>query len=159
MVGRFGSKVFYGDASRGELLESAGAAKAKVLVIAIDDREKAIKMIHVARMHFPDLKILARAYDRRHAYELMRAGAECITRETFGSAIRMGRDALRLLGVPDDRGHRMSDTFEQHDNEGPQKLYEVWGEDQAYGLRVREHLEHLERVLKEDAAIVIEESE
>ncbi len=159
MVGRFGSKVFYGDASRGELLESAGAAKAKVLVIAIDDREKAIKMIHVARMHFPDLKILARAYDRRHAYELMRAGAECITRETFGSAIRMGRDALRLLGVPDDRAHRMSDTFEQHDNEGLQKLYEVWGEDQAYGLRVREHLEHLERVLKEDAAIVIEESE
>jgi monovalent cation:proton antiporter-2 (CPA2) family protein len=153
MVGRFGSKVFYGDASRSELLESAGAAKAKVLVVAIDDREKAVRMIHVARMHFPELKILARAYDRRHAYELMKAGAECITRETFGSAVRMGRDALRMLGIPDDRAHRMSDTFEKHDNEGLQKLYEVWGDDQAYGLGIQEHLEHLERVLSEDAAI------
>ena len=153
MVGRFGSKVFYGDGSRGELLESAGAAEAKVLVIAIDDREKAVKMIHVARVNFPELKILARAYDRSHAYELMQAGAECITRETFGSAIRIGRDALRMLGVPDDRAHRMSDTFEKHDNEGLQKLYEVWGDDKAYGLGVQEHLDHLERVLKEDAAI------
>lgn len=153
MVGRFGSKVFYGDASRSELLESAGAANAIVLVVAIDDREKAIRMIHVARTNFPELKILARAYDRRHAYELMKAGAECITRETFGSAVRMGRDALRMLGVSDGRAHRMSDSFEQHDNEGLQKLYEVWGDDQAYGLRVKEHLEHLERVLNDDAAI------
>ena len=153
MVGRFGNKVFYGDASRAELLESAGAAKARVLVIAIDDREKAVKMVHVARMNFPELKILARAFDRRHAYELMREGAECITRETFGSAIRMGRNALHLLGVSEDRANRMSDAFELHDNEGMQKLYEVWGDDQAYGLRIQEHLEHLEQVLKDDAAI------
>jgi voltage-gated potassium channel Kch len=153
MVGRFGSKVFYGDASRSELLESAGAAKATVLVVAIDDREKAIRMIDVARMHFPELKILARAYDRRHAYDLMKAGAECITRETFGSAVRMGRDALHMLGVPRDRAHRMSDSFELHDNEGLQKLYQVWGDDHAYGLGIQEHLEHLERVLSEDAAI------
>jgi len=152
LVGRFGSKVFYGDASRSELLESAGAARAKVLVIAIDDREKAVRMIHVANMHFPGLKILARAYDRRHAYELMKAGAECITRETFGSALSMGKDALRLLGVPDERAARMASTFEQHDNAGLQKLYEVWGDDQAYGLQVREHLQHLENVLREDAA-------
>jgi len=152
LVGRFGAKVFYGDASRGDLLESAGAARATVLVIAIDDREKAIQMIHTANMRFPGLKILARAFDRRHAYELMKAGAECITRETFGSALAMGEEALRLLGVSQQRAARMTKTFERHDVINMHKLYEVWGDDQAYGLRVRQNLEDLEKVLREDAA-------
>jgi monovalent cation:proton antiporter-2 (CPA2) family protein len=150
MVGRFGSKVFYGDASRADLLESAGAERAKMLVIAIGNREKAIRTVETAKVNFPHLKILARAYDRRHAYELMKAGAECITRETFGSALTMGGDALRLLGIPDHRAARMMDAFEKHDTEGMHKLYEVWGDDQAYGLRIRQNLEDLEKVLRDD---------
>ena len=109
-------------------------------------------MIHVAHMHFPDLEILARAYDRRHAYELMKAGAKCITRETFGSALAMGGEALRVLGIPDQRAARMMNTFEQHDTEGMHKLYEVWGDDKAYGLGIRQHLEDLEKVLQADLA-------
>jgi len=153
LVGRFGNKVFYGDASRMQLLEAAGAAHAKVLVIAIDDREKAVRMVESARQAFPQLKILARAYDRRHAYELMRAGAECITRETFGSALSMGADALGLLGIPPARAERMTRMFEEHDTAGMQKLYEVWGDDQAYGLRVRQNLADLEKVLRDDSGI------
>ncbi|NND44562.1 MAG: potassium transporter [Xanthomonadales bacterium] len=153
LVGRFGNKVFYGDASRAELLEAAGARDARVLVIAIDDRVKAVRMVETARLHFPKLKILARAYDRRHAYELMRAGAECITRETFNSALSMGEDALSLLGISPARAERMARMFEEHDTAGMKKLYEVWGDDQAYGLRVRQNLADLEKVLRDDSGL------
>ena len=131
LTARFGNKVFYGDASRAELLKAAGAEDARLLVIAIDDRDKAVRMVHTAHMHFPDLKVVARAYDRRHAYELIRAGADVIRRETFGSALLAGEEALRLLGVDPDKAYRHAKAFRHHDEEGLLKLYEVWGDDQA----------------------------
>jgi len=147
---RFGNKVFYGDAANGELLRSAGAERARLLVIAIDDRSKAISMIKIARNQFPNLKILARAYDRTHAYELFNAGADYITRETFGSALAMGGAALQFLGIDEDRAMRMVERFDKHDTEGMRKLAHVWGDDHEYGARIRENLEELERVLKSD---------
>lgn len=151
MTGRFGYKVFYGDASRVQLLQSAGAEEARLLVIAIDDREKAVQMVVSSRQFFPQLKVLARAYDRSHAYELMEAGADVITRETFGSALVMGEEALRLLGYDEARAYRVMRTFKRHDEDGLKKLYEVWGDDQTYGLRVRQYVEDLEKVLKDDS--------
>ena len=156
LTGRFGYKVFYGDASRAELLSSAGAASARLLVIAIDDREKAVQMISTCRQYFPNLKLLARAYDRSHAYELMDAGADVITRETFGSALITGEHALKLLGYDDARAYRLMRTFRHHDEEGLKKLYEVWGDDHAYGIRVRQNIENLEQVLKNDSEDVDE---
>jgi len=142
--------VFYGDAANGELLRSAGAERAKLLVIAIDDRSKAISMIRIARNQFPNLKILARAYDRTHAYELFNAGADYITRETFGSALAMGGAALQFLGIGEDRARRMVERFDKHDTEGMRQLAHVWGDDHEYGARIRENLEELERVLRAD---------
>ena len=150
LTGRFGYKVFYGDASRVQLLEAAGAEEARLLVVAIDNREKAVKMVVSAREFFPHLKVLARAYDRSHAYELMKAGADVVTRETFGSALMMGEEALKLLDYGESHAYRVMRTFKKHDEDGLKKLYEVWGDDQAYGLRVRQSIEDLERVLKED---------
>jgi len=150
LVGRYGSKVFYGDASKSGLLKSAGAGRAQLLVIAIDDREKAVNMVEVSKMHFPQLKILARAYDRSHAYELIHAGADYIARETFGSALGMGEQALKLLGVDAARADRMARTFEKHDTDGMYKLSEVWGDEHEYGLRIRQNLEDLESVLQSD---------
>ena len=150
LTGRFGYKVFYGDASRGALLLAAGAAQARLLVIAIDDREKVVQMIHTAKMQFPQIKILVRAYDRTHAYELIEAGADFIARETFGSALAMGEEALRLLGYSDERAKRHAASFEKHDTEGMYRLYEVWGDDHEYGLRIDQNLENLERVLRAD---------
>jgi len=147
---RFGNKVFYGDAANGELLRAAGAEHARLLVIAIDDRAKAVNMIQIARNQFPGLKILARAYDRTHAYELIYAGADFITRETFGSALAMGEEALKMLGESDNRAKRLVESFDQHDSEGLLKLADVWGDDHEYGIRIRENLEELERVLKAD---------
>jgi monovalent cation:proton antiporter-2 (CPA2) family protein len=150
LTGRFGSKVFYGDAANGDLLRSAGAGHARLLVIAIDDKEKVIDMIHIARMQFPELKILARAYDRTHAYELIHAGADFISRETFNSALVTGEEALKLLGQSEARASRLSTRFDQHDTEGMYRLSEVWGDDHEYGLRIRQNLEDLEVVLRED---------
>jgi monovalent cation:proton antiporter-2 (CPA2) family protein len=150
LTGRFGNKVFYGDAANVELLRSAGAGRARLLVIAIDEREKAINMIHSVKMQFPNLKVLARAYDRTHAYELIHAGADFVARETFGSALAMGEEALKLMGLEEGRAKRMVSRFDEHDSEGLLKLAEVWGDDHEYGLRIRQNLEDLERVLKSD---------
>ena len=154
LTGRFGYKVFYGDASRVQLLQAAGAEEARLLVIAIDDRKKAVQMVQAARQFFPGLKTLARAYDRSHAYELMDAGADVVTRETFGSALIMGEEALKLLGYEEARAYRIMRTFKRHDEEGLLKLFELWGDDQAYGLRVRQNVEQLEKVLQDDSAEV-----
>ena len=152
LTGRFGYKVFYGDASRVELLAAAGAGKARLLVIAIDDRQKTVQMVKSAQQHFPALRVLARAYDRSHAYELMDAGADVITRETFGSALIMGEAALKLLGYEDAQAYRIMRAFKHHDEAGLKKLYEVWGDDHAYGLRIRQYVENLEKVLQDDTA-------
>lgn len=150
LSGRFGSRVFYGDAANVGLLRAAGAERARLLVIAIDDREKAINMIQSVRMQFPQLKILARAYDRTHAYQLIYAGADYITRETFGSALAMGKEALKLLGLQDRRAKMMIESFDKHDTEDMYQLSEVWGDDHEYGLRIRQNLEDLEQVLQAD---------
>src|SRR6266850_5675434 len=71
LVRRFGNKANYGDASRVDLLRAAGAADAKLIVIAVDNKEKALEIAEVARKEFPQLKVLARAFDRGHLYELM----------------------------------------------------------------------------------------
>lgn len=150
ITGRFGSKVFYGDAANVLLLRSAGAGRARLLVIAIDEREKVVEMIHIAHKYFPQLKILARAYDRTHAYELIQAGADFIARETFGSAMAVGEEALKLLGHSEQRAKRMAASFDMHDTEGMHKLSEVWGDEHEYGLRIRQNLDDLEQVLQAD---------
>lgn len=157
LTGRFGNKVFYGDASRLQLLQAAGAAEAKLLVIAIDERDKAVQMVTAAKQFFPHLSVLARAYDRSHAYRLMEAGADVITRETFGSALIMGEEALKLLGYDEARAYRLMRVFKRHDEDGLRKLYEVWGNDQEYGLRVRQNIEQLEKVLRDDSEESVED--
>lgn len=115
MVRRFGARVYYGDASRIDLLKSAGAGRAKLFVIAIDDHEKALQMAEEVRKHFPHLQILARATGRRQAFDLLDRGVDHVFRETFDSALRMGTDALQLLGMRAYRAHRAARAFRRHD--------------------------------------------
>jgi hypothetical protein len=133
-----------------ELLQAAGAARAKLLVVAIDDRRKAVRMVEGARNAFPELKILARAIDRPHAYDLMRAGAHFIARETFNTAVSLGREALVNLGQAPERASFLADVFEKHDTEGLYKLFQYWGDEADYGFRIRKNLEALQRVLQDD---------
>ncbi len=147
---RFGNKVFYGDPSRVDLLKAAGADKAKLLVVAFSDREQTVQLVRVVRKNFPHLRILARAYDRPHAYELMSADAHVVVRETFGSALLMGEQALQMLGNSEQRANRIMRMFKEHDEVGLKKMYDVWGDDPAYGLLVRQELQQLEKVLQDD---------
>jgi len=114
-------------------------------------------MVIAAKQFFPHLQVLARAYDRSHAYRLMEAGADVITRETFGSALIMGEEALKLLGYDEAHAYRLMRTFKKHDEEGLKKLFEVWGDDREYGLRVRQNVEQLEKVLRDDSQESAEE--
>lgn len=112
---KFGFKVFYGDALRLDLLEAAGAREAKLLVVAIDDREKATELVKIAKHSFPHLKMLVRVYDRQHAYEVMREGVNDVYREMIGSSLDVARDALISLGKHPHEAERAIKLFRKHD--------------------------------------------
>jgi glutathione-regulated potassium-efflux system ancillary protein KefC/glutathione-regulated potassium-efflux system protein KefB len=148
VIRRFGWPVHYGDASRLDLLRSAGAAKAKLLLVAIDDRDKAVEMVEAAHEAFPNLAILARAFDRRHAYELIKTPNVGVERETFESALNLGRRALLKLGVSERRAARAATVFREQDNMIWKKLAPIAGEEEQYILATRDSREMTERVLR-----------
>ncbi len=114
-VRKFGNKVYYGDASRLEMLESARARDAKLFVLAIDDVEASIKTAAVVRKHFPDLPILARARNRVHLYRLRDLDVEAIERETFQSSLVTARQALEISGMDPTQAARAVELFRRHD--------------------------------------------
>ncbi len=114
-VRKFGNKVYYGDASRLELLESAKARDAKLFVLAIDDVEASVKTAALVRKHFPDLPILARARNRVHYYRLRDLDIEAIERETLLSSLETARQALEQLGLEPAQASRAVQLFREHD--------------------------------------------
>jgi len=116
LVRRFGWKAYYGDISRLDLLEKAGAAEAKLLIIAVDDPDAARATVKLARSRFPNLAVLARARDRTDAFEYAELGVPAI-RETFGSAVEAGERALHILGVGAHAARRFAMWFRRHDEE------------------------------------------
>ena len=108
---KFGTKVFYGDATRVDLLESAGAAKAEVLINAIDDPDANIQLAELVQEHFPHLKVIARARDLDHFIRLRQLGVEQPERETFEGALKVGRRALEGLGVGSYEARERADHF------------------------------------------------
>jgi monovalent cation:proton antiporter-2 (CPA2) family protein len=150
LLRRFGWKVFYGDASRLDLLRAAGAKQARLIVIAIDEQEKMLHMIDLVRKHFPHLKILARAIDRRHAYELIRRDVEVVERETFSSALEMGVGALKLLGLRSYKAHRAARTFKYHDQQALQEMANMMGDEKVLAARSQQLARDLEQLLRSD---------
>ncbi len=114
-LAKFGSKAHFGDVSRLDLLRAAKAGKARVLVLAIDDVEASIKTVQLAQHNFPNLKILARARNRIHAYRLLELGVEIVNRETFFSSLEMARAVLTGLGLPDSVANETIRIFRDHD--------------------------------------------
>lgn len=110
-----GLPVFYGDAGRPDLLLTAGAAHAKILVIALRDQDLSLEIVKTVRKHFPHLKIFLRAHSRREAYEYIDAGEQCIYRETLDSSLRMGIDVMRTLGLPAYTAHRAAKLYRKAD--------------------------------------------
>jgi len=151
---RFGRPVHYGDATRLDLLRAAGAERARLLIVGIDDKDKATELVETARKAFPHLSIVARAFDRLHAYELLRAGADEVERETFEGALSLGAASLRRLGLRGRQAHRAAASFRGHDRRMFEELAPAWAGDidEAYILASREAAETMERLLTADLA-------
>jgi glutathione-regulated potassium-efflux system protein KefB len=156
---RFGWRVHYGDASRIDLLRTAGAEKAKLLLVAIDDRDKAVEMTEAAHQAFPNLTILARAFDRRHAYELLKTPGVAVERETFESALNYGRKALLKLGVSDRRALRAAIVFREQDEKFFKELAPVAGEEENYVMAARDSRETTARLLRAEMQRIAEEED
>ena len=112
----YGLRAYFGDATRPDMLEAAGIRSAKMLIVTIDDREKATQLVAYVKEHFPRVHVIARARDRHHVYELFNAGCRDIIRETFDSSVRMGRSALEAMGVSHADATDMADGFVDDDS-------------------------------------------
>ncbi len=150
LLRRFGRRVHYGDATRLDLLRQAGAERARMLIVAIDDQEKAAELVERAREAFPHLTILARAFDRRHAYDMLANGADAVERETFEGALSMGVTALKSLGFRAHRAQRAADYFRRHDLRTFEELRPMWGQTEAYMLASRDASQTMDRLLAAD---------
>jgi glutathione-regulated potassium-efflux system ancillary protein KefC len=116
-IRRFGLKVFYGDATRLDLLRMAGAADARVLVVAIDDVQRSLALVDLAREHFPRLQVVARARNVQHWYQLHDRGVELIERETFDAALMSARSVLETLGFERHQARNLALRFRRHNLE------------------------------------------
>lgn len=150
MIRKFGFKVFYGDASRLDLLEAAGIARAKLFIIAIDDAETATEVAAAVREHYPDVCIIARAIDRSHNYELMQLGVSDTVRDTFHSSLEMGIQALRRLGYRAYQARRLAQLFKLHDYKMIEDLRPHWEDRKNYILKARQSREELESLLQSE---------
>jgi glutathione-regulated potassium-efflux system ancillary protein KefC len=129
---KFGYRVFYGDATRLDLLRAAGAAKARLLVNAIDGVEDSIALVDRVRANFPDLPIVSRARNVSHYLELRLRGVTVIERETFESALRAGRSVLEALGVDRFRAREMADAFRRHNLATVESQLEVYKDETRF---------------------------
>ena len=151
LIRKIGLIVFYGDATRLEMLTAAGADQAKLLIVAIDDIEASIRLVSLAQKHFPKLGLLVRARDREHAYRLIKLGVKSIYRETLESSLELSIQALRLLGFGAYQAHRAAHTFKQYDQETVQILAEYYGTDEKDFLgRVRKRIQTLDELFESE---------
>ncbi len=149
-VRRINIKSFFGDASRLDLLEKAGIAKARMLIVAIDDRDRSVAMIESVKKYFPGVWVLARAFDRGHGYQLLDAGADDVMSETYHSALELGGHALIAMGVHPMRAKQMTWAFTENEQSHHAELFEAWkeiAEDINFSSRYSELLMKLEEAL------------
>ncbi|MEE4199580.1 cation:proton antiporter domain-containing protein [Erythrobacter sp.] len=121
-LAKFGIRTYYGDATRPDLLASAGIAQARLLVVAIDDREATNRLVGHVVKQYPQVHIIARAFDRTHVFELWSLGCRDIIRETYDSSLRMGRSAYEALGVESEQAHELTAAFEAMDRKAMEPM-------------------------------------
>lgn len=123
---KFGVSTYYGDATRPDLLASAGIERARILVVALDEREQIDKLVRYACANFPDLHVVARAKDRDHVYHLWAMGCRDIVRETYDSSLRMGRSVYEALGYDRQAAIAMVEAFETMDRTSMREVADTY---------------------------------
>jgi glutathione-regulated potassium-efflux system ancillary protein KefC/glutathione-regulated potassium-efflux system protein KefB len=149
-VRRFGNKVYYGDASRLDLLRAAGAESAQILVLAIGDVDASTRTAVLVREQFPRLKIFARARNRQHAFALMDAGVRDVIRDTYASSLEMATSVLEALGETPAAAREAARRFRQHDEATLAAQYEVKEDEAKFLATSREAAQQLEKLFEAD---------
>ena len=150
-VRRFGNKVYYGDASRLDLLRAAGAHSARVLVLAIDDVDASVRTAALVREQFPHLKIFARARNRQHAFALFDAGVTQVIRETYASSLEMAQAVLEALGETPAAAREAVRRFRLHDQKTLEAQYQVKEDEEKFLATSRAAAQQLEKLFETDA--------
>jgi CPA2 family monovalent cation:H+ antiporter-2 len=144
---RFGLKAYFGDATRPDLLHSAGIDEARLLIVTIDDKEQITQLVEYAIRNFPKLHVIARAVDRHHVYHLWALGCRDIIRETYDSSLRIGRSAFEALGASREIADRMKAEFDETNRRSMVEVADVYDvnipayENEAYIQKVRAAIE------------------
>ena len=151
-VRRYGSIVHYGDAARLDILRAAGAANARVFVLAIGDMEESLHIAESVSRHFPNLLIVARARNRRHAHKLMDLGVKHIFRETLLSSLAMSEIVLESLGRTPEEAHALVSAFQEHDEKLLREQHAIHDSEEKLIQSSRETLAELESLLRVDSS-------
>jgi glutathione-regulated potassium-efflux system ancillary protein KefC/glutathione-regulated potassium-efflux system protein KefB len=151
-VRRFGNRIYYGDASRLDLLRAAGAESAEIFVLAIDDVDASVRTAELVHAHFPGLKILARARNRQHTFALMDHGVDYIIRETYGSSLELAEAVLTKLGDAPAAARAAVRKFRQHDERTLGEQYAIKEDEVKFLAAARESAQQLEKLFETDAA-------
>jgi len=151
-LARFGWRVHYGDATRLDLLRTAGAARARVLVVAVDDIAQSMKIVELARAHFPQLSIVARARNVSHYYRLRDAGVTLIERETFDAALMTGRSVLEQLGLERHAARKLAWRFRRHNLDQLEEMMPLRSNTDALLAAATAGRQQFERLMAEERA-------
>jgi monovalent cation:proton antiporter-2 (CPA2) family protein len=149
-VGRFGFKAYFGDATRMDLLRSAGIHEARMLIVAVDDADAAVDIVRQVKEHYPKLLVFARARNRRHAYDLHKAGVDNYHRELLDASLALARDAMVALGRNTAEVERKAAKFLAHDIQTLKKSFEFFESEPELINFAKLSREELERILRED---------
>jgi monovalent cation:proton antiporter-2 (CPA2) family protein len=155
----YGNEIYYGDGARIDLLEAAGAHSASILVLAIDDVESSVTAATHIRAHFPALKVFARARNRKHAYRLMDLGVQVIRRETFLSAVDMGRAVLESLGVNPAQAGEVVARFAEHDERRLAEYHSMHNDEEKMRELAKASARELEEMFARDASELVHPGE
>ena len=151
-VRKYGGKIFYGDATRLELLKAAGAEKARLFVLAIDDVKASVETARVVRQHFPALQIVARAHNRVHYFRLRDLGVDVVHREVFAASLEATTDVLKAIGMNDADARHAVALFREHDEQLLAQQYSVHENEDELIQTTKQAAEQLQEVFEQDAA-------
>jgi voltage-gated potassium channel Kch len=150
-VRRFGNKIYYGDASKLELLRSAEVDKAKVFVLAVQNPEVSMSIARMVRQHFPKVAIYARARNRQHAFALLELGVAGLIRDTFLSSVELGREILVKLGTDPEQARAAVELFREHDEQRLREQSAIFRDEDALVQSAKDAVEQLRRQFDLDA--------
>lgn len=151
-VKHFGNRIFYGDATRLDLLQSAGIEEAQLLVVAMNSKAS-VALVEQVREQYPDMPIVARAVDRAHAYQLHALGVKYVIREYFSSSLDAARETLTYLGLTEQQAAERAEIFRQHDEDNLRKAVEHRDNQEKLFAMARDGRAELEQLFSNDKVI------